>query len=396
MRARISPSIAGGVVAITVAAALAGCSSTKTSTASASSSTSTAAASSPQSPAPTAVSSAAPSSDSATATPAASAVASAASVPLVVYSAQGYDSVMTKAFTTATGIPVKLDDDSTGPLLTKVAAEKNNPQWGLLWVDGDTAFAALDKQGQLLTYAPPVPLNTVGQSLVPADHSYVPVSTTVMAAVIYNAAKAKTVPATYQDLLSPAYRGLVGMNDPSQSGPTYPFIAGLMNQLGGQTGGVAAGEASLRQLKGNGLHVYPTNGDTLHALETGQIVYGMIQSSAAAGEVAKAPKSVAFDPKVVYLPKSTLLPGVIGIDKAASPAVQAEAEKFVQYVLSPAGQAVMQTGDPQGDSLFWPVVPGVTALPALPAFPTAYQQLDPYFWGPLENQVNTFFDTTIK
>jgi len=303
---------------------------------------------------------------------------------------------MTKAFTTATGIPVKLDDDSTGPLLTKVAAEKNNPQWGLLWVDGDTAFAALDKQGQLLSYAPPVPLNAVGQSLVPADHSYVPVSTTVMAAVIYNAAKAKNVPATYQDLLSPAYRGLVGMNDPSQSGPTYPFIAGLMNQLGGQTGGVAAGEAFLRQLKGNGLHVYPTNGDTLHALETGQIVYGMIQSSAATGEVAKAPKSAAFDPKVVYLPKSTLLPAVIGIDKAASPAVQAEAEKFVQYVLSPAGQAVMQTGDPQGDSLFWPIVPGVTALPALPAFPTAYQQLDPYFWGPLENQVNTFFDTTIK
>lgn len=396
MRARISPSIIGGVVAVTVAAALAGCSSTKTSTASASSSTSTAAASSPQSPATTAASSAAPSSDSATATTAVSAVASAASVPLVVYSAQGYDSVVTKAFTTATGIPVKLDDDSTGPLLTKVAAEKNNPQWGLLWVDGDTAFAALDKQGQLLTYAPPVPLNAVGQSLVPADHSYVPVSTTVMAAVIYNAAKAKNVPATYQDLLSPAYRGLVGMNDPSQSGPTYPFIAGLMNQLGGQTGGVAAGEAFLRQLKGNGLHVYPTNGDTLHALETGQIVYGMIQSSAAAGEVAKAPKSAAFDPKVVYLPKSTLLPAVIGIDKAASPAVQAEAEKFLQYVLSPAGQAVMQTGDPQGDSLFWPVVSGVTPLPALPAFPTAYQQLDPYFWGPLENQVNTFFDTSIK
>jgi len=400
MRVRTCPSIAGGVVAVTVAATLAGCSSTKTATAAGTSSTSTSAStsasSSPQSPAPNAASSSAVSSDPASATPPAPAVASVAAVPLVVYSAQGYDSVVTKAFTTATGIPVKLDDDSTGPLLTKVAAEKNNPQWGLLWVDGDTAFAALDKQGQLLSYAPPVPLNTVGQSLVPADHSYVPVSTTVMAAVIYNAAKAKSVPATYQDLLSSAYRGLVGMNDPSQSGPTYPFIAGLMNQLGGQTGGVAAGEAFLRQLKGNGLHVYPTNGDTLHALETGQIVYGMIQSSAAAGEVAKAPKSATFDPKVVYLPKSTLLPGVIGIDKAASPVVQAEAEKFVQYVLSPAGQAVMQTGDPQGDSLFWPVVPGVKALPALPAFPTAYQQLDPYFWGPLENQVNTFFDTSIK
>jgi iron(III) transport system substrate-binding protein len=326
----------------------------------------------------------------------ASASNASAAVPLVVYSAQGYDSAVTKAFQKATGIPVKLDDDSTGPLLTKVAAERNNPQWGLLWVDGDTAFAALDKQGQLVDYAPPVPLNAPGQALVPSDHSYVPVSTTVMAALIYNAAKTSAVPTTYQDLLSPAYKGQVGMNDPSQSGPTFPFIAGLMNQLGGQSKGVQAGEAFLSQLKGNGLHVYPTNGDTLHALETGQINYGLIQSSAATGEVAKAAASPTFEPKVVYLTKSTLLPGVIGIDKGAPAAEQAEAKKFVQFVLSPAGQAVMQTGDPTGDSLYWPVVPGINPLSVLPAFPNSFQKLDPYFWGPLEGTVNPWFDTNIK
>ena len=327
-----------------------------------------------------------------------SATASTASsvVPLVVYSAQGYDSVVTKAFQAATGIPVKLDDDSTGPLLTKVAAERNNPQWGLLWVDGATAFAALDKQGQLLDYASPTALTTVGQSLVPSDHSYVPISTTVMAALIYNAAKAPAVPATYQDLLQSRYMGLVGMNDPSQSGPTFPFIAGLMNQMGGQANGVAAGEAYLTKLKANGLHVFPTNGDTLHALETGQIVYGLIQSSAATGEVLKAPKSASFDAKVVYLPSATLLPAAIGIDKGAPPAEQAEAKRFIEYVLSPAGQAIMQTGDPSGDSLYWPIVPGVTALPALPPFPSAYQTIDPYFWGPLEGQVNAWFDSNIK
>src|ERR1700689_2595097 len=60
-----------------------------------------------------------------------SATAAAASkVTLVVYSAQGYDSAMTKAFTKATGIPVKLDDNSTGPLLTQIEASKNNPNWG--------------------------------------------------------------------------------------------------------------------------------------------------------------------------------------------------------------------------------------------------------------------------
>ena len=317
-------------------------------------------------------------------------------VPLVVYSAQGYDSVMTKAFQKATGIPVKLDDDSTGPLLAKVAAESNNPQWGLLWVDGDTAFASLDKQGQLLDYAPPVTLTSVAQSLVPADHSYIPASTTVMAAVIYNAAKVSAVPATYQDLLQSQYKGRVGMNDPSQSGPTFPFIAGLMDQFGGTANGVAAGESYLTKLKANGLQVFPTNGDTLHALETGVIDYGMIQSSAATGEVIKATKSATFDPKVVYLPNSTLLPAVIGIDKKAPAAERSEAQRFVQFVLSAAGQAIMQTGDPSGDSLFWPIVPGVTALPALPPFPANYQKLDPYFWGPLEGQVNSWFDLNIK
>jgi iron(III) transport system substrate-binding protein len=48
-------------------------------------------------------------------------------VPLVVYSAQGYDHAMATAFQKATGIQVKLDDNSTGPLLTQIEASKNNP-----------------------------------------------------------------------------------------------------------------------------------------------------------------------------------------------------------------------------------------------------------------------------
>jgi hypothetical protein len=43
------------------------------------------------------------------------AVSSSSKVTLVVYSAQGYGHAMTTAFQKATGIPVKLDDNSTGP-----------------------------------------------------------------------------------------------------------------------------------------------------------------------------------------------------------------------------------------------------------------------------------------
>jgi iron(III) transport system substrate-binding protein len=321
--------------------------------------------------------------------------ASAAVEPLVLYAAEGYDANMAKAFTAKTGIPVKVVDDSTGPLLTKIAAEKNNPQWSMLWVDGDQAFASLDKQGELLKYQSPATLTSVGKAIAPSDHGYTPTGTTVMAALIYNAAAVTSVPTSYNDLLTSAYAGKVGMNDPAQSGPTYPLIAGIMNQLGGKTSGISKGEAYFTKLKANGLKVFPTNGDTLHALETGQIDYGLIQSSAATGETIKVKPTAGYDPKVVYLPKSTLLPSVLGIDKKIDATQQAEAKQFVDYALSAAGQKVMQAADTSGDSLFWPIVTDATALPQLPAIPTN-QQIDPVYWGDQESAVVSWFEQNIK
>ena len=149
---------------------------------------------------------------SATASSSSSATAAAASkVTLVVYSAQGYDSAMTKAFTKATGIPVKLDDNSTGPLLTQIEASKNNPNWGLLWVDGATAFAGLDTQGLLLKgFEPSVSWNSLGTQSLPADKSYTPTGITLVAALAYNKKKVTTPPTTWQQLLSSQWKGQVG------------------------------------------------------------------------------------------------------------------------------------------------------------------------------------------
>ena len=320
-------------------------------------------------------------SSSSSSTPAAS---TAANVTLVVYSAQGYDSKMTKAFTQATGIPVKLDDNSTGPLLTQIEASKNNPNWGLLWVDGATAFAGLDQQGLLMKgYEPTVQWNSLGTQSVPPDKSYTPTGVTLMAALTYNKAKVKTPPATWQDLLSAQWKGQVGMNDPSQSGPTYPFIAGMMNYLGG----VNQGETYFSKLKANGMVIHPTNTETLQALTSGQINLALVQSSAATGAVL-GDKNLG----IAYLNPVTLLPSAIGIDAKASPAAQAEAKKFIEFVLSPAGQQVMQGGDPTGDSLYYPVINGVTPLSSLPALgSTTTQSINPYTWGPQEPTINTWF-----
>jgi iron(III) transport system substrate-binding protein len=317
-----------------------------------------------------------------------SANTTSAKTTLVVYSAQGYDHAMTTAFTKATGIPVKLDDNSTGPLLTQIEASRNNPNWGLLWVDGATAFAGLDQQGLLLKgFEPSVSWDSLGQQSLPTDKSYTPTGVTLMAALVYDKTKMPSPPSTWQGLLSPGYKGEVGMNDPSQSGPTYPFIAGMMNYLGGQ----GAGESYFTRLKANGLVIHPTNGPTLQSLTSGQIKLALVQSSAGIG-AALGDKKLA----VKYLDPVTLLPSAIGIDAKAPAAEQAEAKKFIEFVLSPAGQKVMQSGDPTGDSLYYPVLAGVSPLPALPTLSgVKTQSINPYTWGPREASINTWFDSNI-
>ncbi|HUZ19612.1 MAG TPA: extracellular solute-binding protein [Acidimicrobiales bacterium] len=310
-------------------------------------------------------------------------------VPLVVYSAQGYDKLVTSTFSKKYHIPVNLDDNSTGPLLTQIEASKNNPKWGLLWVDGATAFAALDDQGLLFKgYEPNVSWNTLGLDSLPKDKSYTPSGVTLVAAIVYDASKVKNPPTSWQQLLTPQWRGRVGMNDPSQSGPTYPLIAGMMNYFGG----VKQGESFFSKLKANGLVINPTNGPTLAALASGQIELALVQSSAGTGATF-----TDHHLKVEYLKPATLLPGVMGIDSKAPAAEQAEAKLFEQYVLSPAGQKEMQFGDPTGDSLYYPVINGITGRKALPPLPPAsvLQSIDPYKWGPLENAVNAWFTANV-
>jgi iron(III) transport system substrate-binding protein len=328
------------------------------------------------------------SSSGAVSSPASAASSSSATVPLVVYSAQGYDSAMTKAFTKATGIPVKLDDNSTGPLLTQIEAAKNNPKWGLLWVDGATAFASLDQQGLLMKgFEPSVSWNSLGSQSVPADKSYVPTGVTLMGILAYNKTKVPNPPSTWQALESSAWKGKVGMDDPSQSGPTFPLIAGVMNYMGG----VPAGEKYFSTLKSNGLVIHPTNGPTLQALTSGQINLALVQSSAAVGATF-TDKNIG----IKYLSPATLLPSAIGIDAKTSPQVQAEAKKFADFVLSPAGQKVMQSGDPTGDSLYYPVLSGVSPLSSLPSLASVKtQSINPYTWGPQEATINNWFDSNI-
>lgn len=320
----------------------------------------------------------------------------------VLYSAQGYDQASVTAFNkTNPGFTVTLNDNSTGPLLEQIQAEGNNPKWGVLWVDGATAFAQLDDEGLLVKHSvPKVDFNALGKQNVPADGSFTPTGLTVVGALCYDSSQisASKLPSTWQQLTESKYKSLLGMNDPSQSGPTFPLIAGVMDQLGNYKSGstssaVKAGEAYFEKLYKDGLLVNATNGPTIAAMESTSIQMATIQSSACYGAALTGYKTM----KVKFLNFSVALPSVIGIDAKQPAIVRADAQKFVDWVMSPAGQHVMQTGDPEGDSLFWPVLSGENPANKIipPLSSTHAITISPYTWGPLETKVNTWFDANI-
>lgn len=309
-------------------------------------------------------------------------------VPIVFYSSIGYDQAAATAFTNKYHIPVEVEHNPTGTVLTQIEASANNPKWGMWWTDGPTNFTLLDSQHMLVRgFKPKASWTKLGDEAQPKDGSYVATGLTIATAVVYDKTKVTDPPTTWLDLLEPTWKNKVGMNDPSISGPTYPFVAGMMVDLGG----INQGEAYFTALKANGLLINLKNGPTLIALSNGAIQLALVQSSAGVGAEFTNPNL-----KVEYPDPATLLPSAIGIDAKAPKLERQECEKFVEFMLSRAGQHIMQTGDPTGDSLYYPIVKGVKPLSVLPPLAgVKTQMINSVTWGARESAVNTWFDTNI-
>lgn len=309
--------------------------------------------------------------------------------PLIFYSAQGYDSAMAKAFQKMSGIKVLLTDGATGNLLAKIAAERNNPQWDVVWFDGDAAMQGLDEQKQLARWTPANAknYNALGRSLIPSDHAFYPTAVTAAGALVYNSKRlsAAQVPKDWSDLLKPQFRNQVAAIDPAYSGPAFSLIAGMMQRLGGE----AKGKAFFRALKANGMKVFQTSDSVMNAVQTGARLVGFAQDSGYYGAKATgAPLGIVYPRSGV-----TLLPGVVAIN--AKSKHRAAAEAFVNFILSPAGQNVMLHDPNDPDSNVVPVIKGITALQGRQVTGISWQRLD-YKWAAAhENAIKSWYHDSI-
>jgi len=303
---------------------------------------------------------------------------------LVLYSGLDYGPAVADAFTQETGIKIRVVRLATGSLLARMVAQGGHPDWDIAWFDGATAAAALDADHLLARGLPaPAGLTPVGQSMLSADGAYIPTGFTLAGVFISDPARMRAPPAAWNDLMAPAYKGQVGMNDPSISGPTYPMLAGMLDNAGGWP----QGQGFVQALKANGLHMFDKNDATLSALQAQAISLAIVQSSAAAFYAAHHPGLRVTIPSPAYV-----LPNVMVEAAGLSAKRQAEAARFMAFVLRPDIQRLRQAqGEADGD--YWPITTNAPApLPGLPDIAQIKTvTLDPKVWGRLESGINAWF-----
>ncbi len=303
---------------------------------------------------------------------------------LIIYSGLDYGPEVASAFTKQTGIKVKLIRLSTGALLARISAQGHHPDWTLAWFDGATAAVSLDHADLLAHHLPePTDLTALGQSMVPANGAYVPTGCTLAGVFIMPRKASFAPPVQWSDLTQPIYHGLIGMNDPSISGPTYPALAGMLKSAGGWP----QGKDYVKSLRADGLHIYAKNDATLAALRSGSIQIAIVQSSAALhfAQTIDPSLTVAF-PHPAYV-----LPNVMVMAPGLKPALSADAKRFIAFANSPAAQAI-RTQQNDGDAYYWPITRGSAPRAGMPPLASLdLATLHARRWGSAQNSITAWF-----
>jgi iron(III) transport system substrate-binding protein len=249
-----------------------------------------------------------------------------AQAKLTVYSAGPASLIdaLSKGFTRSTGTPVGVFQGTTGQVMARIEAEASNPVVDvLISASWDTA-QDFETRGWLL------PLNGANAATVPdAFKSRTAVAQGVSAlAIAWNPSSGTPRPADWDDLTKPAYKGLVTIPDPAQSGASFELMAALQARSGGWQ--------LFEALRANGAIVAGANAQALNPVLQGAkaAVFGAVDY------ISLDQKANGETIDVIFPTSGTIVaPRPMMVLKWSKH--PAEAQAFVDFVLSAEGQAAV-------------------------------------------------------
>lgn len=251
--------------------------------------------------------------------------AGVAHADITVYTAgpQSLIDKLAEGFTAESGIKVNVFQATTGKIMARIEAEAANPVVDVLisasW-DTATDFA---KRGWLVPYSSPnaekVPAFLKNDTAVAQGVSAL--------GIAWNTNSGTPKPAEWADLAKPEYKGLVNLPDPAQSGSAFELDAAL---------GAADDYQLFKDLKANDAAIAGANAEALNPVLQGAkaAVFGAVDYITFGSKAKGESIDMIFPTSgTVIAPRPAM---ILNWSKN-----QDEAKKFVDYMLSDAGQKLV-------------------------------------------------------
>ena len=271
--------------------------------------------------------------------------------PLTVY-LNDFDAIIPDLFKEKTGYDVEVVVGNGAETMSRIEAEKSNPQWDVVWMDSMYDIYNLNLDGQLLTDIEvdnASGLTDFFSELVPEDKCFYPTGAHSAGVIVYrnDVWSEEDAPKSYEDLTDEKYADAIAMADPGVAAPAYPLAAYFMDSMG-----MEGGEEYFTTLFENGLKVYPKNPQVVEALGSGEVSIAMLQESNAYSMIAEG------EPITIVWPED----GAAASTRVAAICSETDqpdiAKAFINFLLDPeVQQALVDAGD---EGFFTPSVDGVT------------------------------------
>lgn len=271
--------------------------------------------------------------------------------PLVVY-LNDFDAIIPELFKEATGYDVEVVVGNGAETMSRIAAEKGNPQWDVVWIDSMYDVYNLSKDGDLMTDVEvenAANLTEFSSTLVPENKCFYPTDIHAAGVLVYrnDVYSENQAPKTFEELINDSYAGQVGMADPGVAAPAYPLAAYFMDKMG-----IEGGQEYFTTMFDQGLKVFPKNPQVVQALASGEISIAMLQETNAYGMIESG------EPISIVWPEDGA-PGSTRVAAISASTSQPEiAKEFVNFLLdAKTQQELVNLGD---EGYFEPSVEGVT------------------------------------
>lgn len=237
-----------------------------------------------------------------------------------------------KSIAKDTGIVVPQDNKNSGQALAQIVAEKNNPVADVAYLG--VTFGIQAAKSDVLESYKPAGWESIPADLKDPDGKWVALhSGTIGFMVNVDALNGAPVPTSWDDLLKPEYKGMVGYLDPASAFVGYAAAVAVNLAKGGTMNDFTPGINYFRQLMKNE-PIVPKQTAYARVL-SGEMPILLDYDFNAYRARYKDRANIAF---VIPKEGSIKVPYVIGLVKNAPHST--EGKKVIDYVLSDRGQTI--------------------------------------------------------